>query len=138
MRKKSQEAAVAKYNHDKASRQDSVAFPATVSASIKFISSTDSYNQCSPSKTYGRCSLTHNSSGHCSASSTKYDTCGGLTTDSAQPAHHLPLSPKEETTDQVPTEKPQRSTKSEVLWCHRKLYAIPKSLCKDVSQQPHC
>ena len=36
--------AVAVYNHDKESMQDSMVFPATVSASINAVNSSDSYN----------------------------------------------------------------------------------------------
>ena len=52
-----------------------MAFPATVSTSINIVCSRDSYSRHSPSRIYGRCCLTHNSSGHCPASGAQCWKC---------------------------------------------------------------
>ena len=80
-----------------------MSFLATISTSIHAVYSSDSYNRPSPSKTCGRCSLTHNSSGHCPTSNTQCCKCGCSITSSlcATTAHHLYLPPEEETTNQL-------------------------------------
>ena len=73
---KSHEKGLAEHNYDKDSRQDSIIFPAIVSASIDAVLFSDLYNCHSPSRTCGRCGLTHNSSGHCPASGAQCGKCG--------------------------------------------------------------
>ena len=69
---KSHKTVMADYHHNKESRQDFVAFPATVSASIVAVYSSDSY-RISLYRTCGRCGLTHTIVGHFPAPSTQ---CG--------------------------------------------------------------
>ena len=72
---KSHENALAEYQPYQKNRQDSMAFPATVSTSIDAVNISESYRR-SLSRTCGRSSLHCNISGCCPASGTQCDKCG--------------------------------------------------------------
>ena len=72
---KSHDTAVSENHQGKESRQDS-SFSTTVFTFIDAVCSRENYSRHIPSRTCGRCGLTHNSSSHCLASSAQCDKCG--------------------------------------------------------------